>query len=317
MKKVVVFGGGTGLSTLLSGLKLFPLDVTTVIAVSDNGSSTGVLKKELDIPAVGDVGKVLISMANVDEDFTRLLRYRFSKDGSLHNHPVRNILLAALIDLKGSLTEATRYMCTLLNVKGTVLPLTEEKVELVGQGRKPGRDFYGQTEVSRNIRNIKRLSYDHDVHVSQEVVSRILDCDLIILSPGSLYTSILPHLIAEEVVEAIGKARAPILYVCNLVTQPGETDGYQVSDHLREINRYLKGRKVDLVLANNARIDQQVKDVYRATEAKTVVELDREKVEAMKARIIEDEIFCLDESGSIRHDPLKTAFLIFSYLMGK
>jgi len=317
MKKVVVFGGGTGLSTLLSGLKLFPLDVTTVIAVSDNGSSTGVLKKELDIPAVGDVGKVLISMANVDEDFTRLLRYRFSKDGSLHNHPVRNILLAALIDLKGSLTEATRYMCTLLNVKGTVLPLTEEKVELVGQGRKPGRDFYGQTEVSRNIRNIKRLSYDHDVHVSQEVVSRILDCDLIILSPGSLYTSILPHLIAEEVVEAIGKARAPILYVCNLVTQPGETDGYQVSDHLREINRYLQGRKVDLVLANNARIDQQVKDVYRATEAKTVVELDREKVEAMKARIIEDEIFCLDESGSIRHDPLKTAFLIFSYLMGK
>lgn len=317
MKKVVVFGGGTGLSTLLSGLKLFPLDVTTVIAVSDNGSSTGVLKKELDIPAVGDVGKVLISMANVDEDFTRLLRYRFSKDGSLHNHPVRNILLAALIDLKGSLTEATRYMCTLLNVKGTVLPLTEEKVELVGQGRKPGRDFYGQTEVSHNIRNIKRLSYDHDVHVSQEVVSRILDCDLIILSPGSLYTSILPHLIAEEVVEAIGKARAPILYVCNLVTQPGETDGYQVSDHLREINRYLQGRKVDLVLANNARIDQQVKDVYRATEAKTVVELDREKVEAMKARIIEDEIFCLDESGSIRHDPLKTAFLIFSYLMGK
>ena len=317
MKKVVVFGGGTGLSTLLSGLKLFPLDVTTVIAVSDNGSSTGVLKKELDIPAVGDVGKVLISMANVDEDFTRLLRYRFSRDGSLHNHPVRNILLAALIDLKGSLTEATRYMCTLLNVKGTVLPLTEEKVELVGQGRRPGKDFYGQTEVSRNIRNIKRLSYDHDVHVSKEVVSRILDCDLIILSPGSLYTSILPHLIAEEVVEAIGKAKAPILYVCNLVTQPGETDGYQVSDHLREINRYLQGRRVDLVLANNARIDQQVKDVYLSTEDKTVVELDREKVEAMKTRIIEDDIFCLDESGSIRHDPLKTAFLIFSYLMGK
>ena len=317
MKKVVVFGGGTGLSTLLSGLKLFPLDVTTVIAVSDNGSSTGVLKKELDIPAVGDVGKVLISMANVDEDFTRLLRYRFSRDGSLHNHPVRNILLAALIDLKGSLTEATRYMCTLLNVKGTVLPLTEEKVELVGQGRRPGKDFYGQTEVSRNIRNIKRLSYDHDVHVSKEVVSRILDCDLIILSPGSLYTSILPHLIAEEVVEAIGKAKAPILYVCNLVTQPGETDGYQVSDHLREINRYLRGRRVDLVLANNARIDQQVKDVYLSTEDKTVVELDREKVEAMKARIIEDDIFCLDESGRIRHDPLKTAFLIFAYLMGK
>ena len=135
MKKVVVFGGGTGLSCLLSGLKLFPIDVTTVIAVSDNGSSTGILKEELDIPAVGDVGKVLLAMANVDDEFVRLLRYRFSKDGRLYNHPVRNILLAALIDLKGSLTEATRYMCTLLNIRGTVLPLTEEKVELVGKAR--------------------------------------------------------------------------------------------------------------------------------------------------------------------------------------
>ncbi len=209
-------------------------------------------------------------------------------------------------------------MCTLLNVKGTVLPLTEEKVELVGEGKKPGRAFYGQTEVSRNIRNITRLSYDHDVHVSQEVVAKILDSDLIIFSPGSLYTSILPHLIAEEVVEAIGQARAPILYVCNLVTQPGETDRYQVSDHLRVLNQYLGGRKVDVVLANNARIDERVKDVYLSTEDKTVVELDRAKVEKLGTKIIEDEIFCLEEdTGSIRHDPLKTAFLIFSYLMGK
>ena len=162
MKKIIVFGGGTGLSVLLSGLKQFPIDVTTVITVSDNGSSTGVLKEELDIPAVGDVGKVLISMANVDEDFVRLLRYRFSKDGSLHNHPVRNIMLAALIDLKGSLSEATSYMCRLLNVKGTVLPLTEEKVELVGKNGK--REYFGQVAVSRNVKNIRKLDYDHSIH---------------------------------------------------------------------------------------------------------------------------------------------------------
>ena len=117
MKKVVIFGGGTGLSCILSGLKLFPIDVTTVIAVSDNGSSTGKLKEELNIPAVGDVGKVLLSMANVDEDFIDLLSYRFQK-GSLNTHPVRNIVLAALIDLKGNLTEATKYMCKLLDIKG-------------------------------------------------------------------------------------------------------------------------------------------------------------------------------------------------------
>ena len=316
MQKIVVFGGGTGLSCLLSGLKLFPVDVTTVIAVSDNGSSTGVLKKELDIPAVGDVGKVLISMANVDEDFTGLLRYRFSKDGSLHNHPVRNIMLAALIDLKGSLTEATRYMCRLLNVKGTVLPLTEEKVELVGENEAHEREFFGQVEVSRNIRSIARLNYDRDVHVGKEVVSHILDSDLIIFSPGSLYTSILPHLIAPEVVEAIGRSRAPILYVCNLVTQPGETDHYKVSDHLRVLNQYLGVRKVDVVLVNRGEIDPRVTDVYLTKENKTPVLLDREAVEAQGARSVEDDLIAL-EDGSIRHDAMKTAFLIFSYLMGK
>ena len=318
MKKVIVFGGGTGLSCLLSGLKLFPVEVTTVITVSDNGSSTGVLKQEFDIPAVGDVGKVLLSMANVDEDFVKLLRYRFHKAGSsLDNHPVRNILLTALIDLKGNLTEATRYMSRLLRIKGEVLPLSEERVELVGKDEMGKPEYYGEEDVSRNIRRIASLSYDHDIHIGNRVRQKIADADLIIFSPGSLYTSILPNLLSPEVCAALAQTAAPLMYVCNLVTQPGETDGYQVSDHLREINRYLQGRKVDLVLANNARIDQQVKDVYRATEAKTVVELDREKVEAMKARIIEDEIFCLDESGSIRHDPLKTAFLIFSYLMGK
>ena len=166
MKKITVFGGGTGLSCLLSGLKLFPVDVTTVITVTDNGSSTGKLKEELDIPAVGDIGKVLLAMANADEDFIRLMSYRFSKAGSLENHPVRNILLAALIDLKGSLSEAARYMCSLLEVKGTVLPLTEEKVELVGKSS--DRDYFGEEEVSANIRHIRRLAYDHDIQVSKE-----------------------------------------------------------------------------------------------------------------------------------------------------
>ena len=312
MKKIIVFGGGTGLSCLLSGLKLFPIDVSTVITVSDNGSSTGVLKRELDIPAVGDVGKVLLSMANVDEDFINLLSYRFDRDGSLHNHPVRNIMLAALIDLKGNLTEATRYMCKLLNIKGEVLPLTEDKVELVGEGKH--RDFLGEVAVSKNIKNIVKLSYDRDVHVSQEVVSKIEEADLIVFSSGSLYTSILPHLIVDDVVHAIERSKAPILYVSNLVTQPGETDHYKVSDHLKVLNQYLGERKVDIVVANNRPIDEVVKENYLRTEDKTVVGLDRAEIEKLSAQIIEDDILSLD-NGRIRHDALKTAFLIFSYLM--
>ena len=313
MKKVVVFGGGTGISCLLSGLKLFPLDVTAVITVSDNGSSTGVLKRELDIPAVGDVGKVLLAMANVDDDFVDLLRYRFSKEGSLYNHPVRNILLAALIDLKGNLTEATRYMAELLQIKGTVLPLTEEKVELVGKNRT--KEFFGEEEVSANVRHIRRLDYDHSIHVVDEVTEKIAEADLIIFSPGSLYTSILPHLLAPEVCEALAEAKAPIMYVCNLVTQPGETDGYSVADHIRVLNRYLKGRQIDVVLANNSEIDESVRDVYLTKEKKRIVLCDPERVEKLGAQVIQDDIFCVDEAGSIRHDAMKTAFLIFSYLM--
>ncbi len=316
MKKVIVFGGGTGLSCLLSGLKLFPVEVTTVITVSDDGSSTGVLKKEFDIPAVGDVGKVLLSMANADEDLIKLLRYRFHKEGStLFNHPVRNILLTALIDQKGSLTEAARYMGNLLNIKGEVLPLTEERAELVGISDENGEEFFGQVSVSQNIRRISRLSYDHNIHVTKKVKKAIAEADLIIFSPGSLYTSILPHLIAEDIVKAIEHSDAPIMYISNLVTQPGETDGYNVSDHLKVLNSYLGSRNVDIVVANNAGIDPKITEKYLVTEKKTLVELDRENIAELGTRIIEDDIFCIDEEEKIRHKVLHTAFLVFSYLM--
>ena len=312
MKKIIVFGGGTGLSCLLSGLKQFPVDVTTVITVSDNGSSTGILKKELDIPAVGDVGKVLISMANVDEDLIRLLRYRFSRDGSLYNHPVRNIMLAALIDLKGSLLEATSYMSRLLNIKGTVLPLTEEKVELVGKNGK--REYYGQVAVSQNAKNIRKLDYDHSIHICEAVIEGIREAELIVFSPGSLYTSILPHLLSEEVLKAITEASAPILYVCNIVTQPGETDGYTVGDHVAVLNRYLKKRKVDVVLANSEPPEPAVAEHYFLTEGKEPVVVDRENLERMHVRLLEDSLLSVD-NGAIRHNALKTAFQVFSYLM--
>ncbi len=308
MKKIVVFGGGTGLSCVLSGLKLFPLDVTTVIAVSDNGSSTGVLKEELNIPAVGDIGKVLLSMANVDSDFVNLMGYRFSKEGSLHNHPVRNIMLAALIDTKGSLAEATKYMAKLLQVKGTVLPLTEEKVDLVGEG--DNGSFIGEECVSEHIKDIKRLYYDHDVHICEEVKDKILEADLIIFSPGSLYTSILPHLLSKEVVETLKDAKAPLMYISNLVTQPGETDGYNVGDHVDVLNHYLKDRKIDIVIANNGIVDEHIRQRYLDTEGKTVVKLEG----INDATVIADNIFSI-EDGRIRHDALKTAYLVFSYMM--
>lgn len=314
MKKIVVFGGGTGLSCLLSGLKLFPLDVTAVITVTDNGSSTGILKEELDIPAVGDLGKVLLAMANVDDDFLNLLGYRFSKSGSLHNHPVRNIILSALIDIKGSLSEASRYMCGLLNIKGTVLPLTEERVELIGES--DGESYIGEEEVSKNISKISRLTYDHDITIISEIKQKIEAADLIVFSPGSLYTSILPHLIAPEIQEALKKSSSEIMYVSNLVTQPGETDGYNVSDHVRVINEYLEksGRKVDVTVANNRAIEHRIMEKYLRTENKNAVLLDKEQLKDIQTKIIEGDILSL-ENETIRHNSLKTSYMIFSYLM--
>ena len=311
MKRVVIFGGGTGLSCILSGLKLFPIDVTTVIAVSDNGSSTGKLKEELNIPAVGDVGKVLLSMANVDEDFIDLLSYRFQK-GSLNTHPVRNIVLAALIDLKGNLTEATKYMCKLLDIKGTGLPLTGEKIDLVGEST--GKEYFGEEAVSRNIRNISRLTYDHDIKIEQEIQEKIGEADLIIFSAGSLYTSIIPHLLAPEVRNALEETRAPLLYISNLVTQPGETDIQSVSQHVEVLNEYLGSRKIDLVVANNGTVDEEVRERYLSSENKRIVQVDHDTLEKMGVQVIEDDIFCI-ENEKIRHNALKTAFLIFSYLM--
>lgn len=307
MKRVVIFGGGTGLSCILSGLKLFPIDVTTVIAVSDNGSSTGKLKEELNIPAVGDVGKVLLSMANVDEDFIDLLSYRFQK-GSLNTHPVRNIVLAALIDLKGNLTEATKYMCKLLDIKGTVLPLTGEKIDLVGEST--GKEYFGEEAVSRNIRNISRLTYDHDIKIEQEIQEKIGEADLIIFSAGSLYTSIIPHLLAPEVRNALEETRAPLLYISNLVTQPGETDIQSVSQHVEVLNEYLGSRKIDLVVANNGTVDEEVRERYLSSENKRIVQVDHDTLEKMGVQVIEDDIFCI-ENEKIRHNALKTAFLIF------
>ena len=202
-------------------------------------------------------------------------------------------------------------MSKLLKVKGSVLPLTEEKVELVGHSET--EDYMGEVAVSQNIKDIDYLTYDKPFEVSSEVLERIADADLIILSPGSLYTSIIPHLIAPAVRDALCKSKAPIMYTCNLVTQPGETDGYSVGDHIAVLNRYLGDRKVDVVIANDGPVEMKVTDVYK-TENKTVVELD-ESIDKLGVETIVDDLVTVDEVGSIRHDELKTAYLIFSYLM--
>ena len=312
MKDVVVFGGGTGLSHLLSGLKLFPVNVTAVISVADNGRSTGTLKRELNIPAVGDIGKVMLTMANGDQELIDLLSYRF-KNPSLENHPIRNILMAALIDQKGNLTDAIDFMCRLLKINGRILPNTEDKVELVGI-MEDGTKIVGEENITYSDKKIKELKYDKKFNVNEEVLKSIKNADLIIFSPGSLYTSILPHIIVEEIKDAINKSKAKKMYVCNLFTQPGETDDFKVSDHIKVIEKYIN--HIDVVISNDKNIPYKTRQKYQREEEKDLVKVDKREIEKLNTQLISDKLYVFSKvDGTIKHDSLKTSYLIFSYLM--
>ena len=313
MKKVVIFGGGSGLSQLLKGLKLFPIEITAVVTVADNGASSGRLRKELKIPAVGDVSKVMLSMANVSDDLIDLMNYRFVKSKTLGNHSVKNLLLTALLDMKGSFDKAIPVLADILDLKGTVLPLTEDSVNLVGITI-DGKKIYGEEQITKCASKIDYVEYDKKFTVNPKVFSAIKNADLIIFSSGSLLTSIIPHLIDKELVDAINKAASPKMYVCNLFTQPGETDDFSVYDHVAYLEKYLGKDSLDVVIANNTIMSSKLASRYASEELKDPVIFDLSEFEGSNIHLIADKLFTI-EDGYYRHDSLKTAYLIFSYLM--
>ena len=313
MKKVVIFGGGSGLSQLLKGLKLFPIEITAVVTVADNGASSGRLRKELKIPAVGDVSKVMLSMANVSDDLIDLMNYRFVKSKTLGNHSVKNLLLTALLDMKGSFDKAIPVLADILDLKGTVLPLTEDSINLVGITT-DDKKIYGEEQITKCASKIDYVEYDKEFTVNPKVFSAVKSADLIIFSSGSLLTSIIPHLIDKELVNAINKAKAPKMYVCNLFTQPGETDDFSVYDHVAYLEKYLGQGNLDVVIANNTIMSSKLASRYASEELKDPVIFDLSEFEGSNIHLIADKLFTI-EDGYYRHDSLKTAYLIFSYLM--
>ncbi len=315
MKKIIIFGGGSGLSQILKGLKLFPIDITAVVSVSDNGGSTLRLRKDFKIPAVGDISKVMLAMSNTDKDIVNLMNYRFKQSRSLGNHSVKNLLLTALLEQKGNFADAIPVLAKLLDIEGKILPITENNVELVGI-TEDNRRIYGETSITKCKKKIKKITYDKKVKANPEVIKAIQESDLIIFSSGSLLTSIIPNIIIKEVVKAIQNSKVPKLYICNLVTQPGETDNYKVSDHVKILNEYLGPNGINTVLANNVDIPEEIVSKYATEEQKDPVLLDEKNLKKMKVRIIKDKIYTV-EDGYLRHDTLKTAYLIFSVLMEK
>ena len=313
MKKIVIFGGGSGLSQLLKGIKLFPVEITAVVSVADNGGSTGLLRRELKIPAVGDITKVMLSMADTNQDVIDLMNYRFTKSKSLGIHSVKNLLLMALMDLKGNFASAMPVMEKLLDVKGNILPLTEDNVNLVGI-TSSGKKVIGEHQLTKFASKIVDVKYDKEITVNPKVIKAVKEADLIIFSSGSLLTSIVPHLIDKSLVDVINKAKGEKVYICNLFTQPGETDGFTVKAHIDYLEKYLGKGSIDVVIANDEVISSDLAKKYRNEEQKDPVLLDMHELDESNIYVIKDKLFTI-EDGWYRHDALKTGYLLFSYLM--
>lgn len=311
MKKVVVLGGGTGMSTLLKGLKLFPLSISAIVSVCDDGSSTGKLREEFNIPAVGDIRKVIVSLSETEPLFEELLNYRFKTTSDLDGHAVGNLLLTALININGNMSEGIKTIEKVLKLKGKVLPLTEDSTTLVAD-MKDGCKVIGEHNITESLKTIEKVYYDKEVNVNPEVIEEIQNAELIILSMGSLYTSIIPNLLIPKVITAIDNSKAKIMYVCNMMTQPGETDHFKVSDHINVINNYLGKKKIEIVIANKGIIPKEILKKYETLEQKEQVILDRKNIKNVK--LITGNYVTID-FNNIRHKVDKLSLDIYGYLI--
>ena len=312
-KKIVILGGGTGMSTLLSGLKMFPIDISAVVSVSDDGSSTGRLREEFNIPAVGDIRRVLASLSETEPLFEELLNYRFNTTSDLNGHTVGNLLLTAASNINGNMSDGIEMMSKVLNLKGKVVPLTEDNVVLMGE-MEDGSVIEGEHNITNSNLIISDVFYKEKPIVNPNVIEMIAKADLVLLSMGSVFTSIIPNLVCEGVVEALEKSKAPIMYVCNMMTQPGETDDFNVSHHIKLLNRYLGKRKIDVVVVNNGKISEKLTRKYETLEQKDPVIYDKNNVQELDVKVIaSDFTMIIDEN--IRHDYKKLASYIFLYLL--
>lgn len=312
-KKVLVFGGGTGMSCLLKGLKQFPVDITSVVSVCDDGGSTGILRDEFDMLAVGDIRKVLVALSQTESYVEELLNYRFKTNGTLNKHTVGNVMLAAVTEMTGSVQQGIELLSKILNLRGTVMPVTEDNVVLVGE-MTDGSFVEGEHHITECNKTIKRIFYKNPPVINENLIKKINEADLIVFSMGSLYTSLLPCLACDEIKDAIDKSKAPILYACNLFTQPGETDEFTVSDHVEVINSYLGNRKVNMVIANDGEIDRSLAYKYLTTEQKDAVILDKDRLETIVEKLITDDLVII-EDGFFRHDYVTLGSLIFSEIL--
>jgi uncharacterized cofD-like protein len=318
--KLVAIGGGTGLSTLLSGIKrlvgMSDVDgawletLSAIVTVSDDGGSSGRLRDELQMLPPGDIRNCMVALSEDSTLLSRLFRYRFRGSGGLGGHSFGNLFLAALTEVTGDFVEAVRLSSEVLASKGRIFPATINDVRLVAE-LEDGTTVRGETQITASRVPIRRLRLEPEHCLPlPEALAAIRAADVITIGPGSLYTSILPNLLVARVAEAIGRARAIKIFICNLMTQPGETDGYTARQHLQTVKDYATEIAFDYVVVNNHPISEEQAALYAADGAYQIGMQDHllEKAFGDETEIIRADL--LDEGEKVRHSPEKLARVI-------
>ncbi|MGL4821261.1 MAG: gluconeogenesis factor YvcK family protein [Bacilli bacterium] len=309
---VVVIGGGTGLPVLLRGLKSHDVDLSAIVTVADDGGSTGMLRDQMDLPAVGDLRKVIAAMSEAEPILMEMFQHRFETRSELNGHSLGNLILAGLCSITGSFNHGVQEMCRVLNVSGSVLPVANHSVVLHAQ-MSDGQVISGESQIPKANKKIERvwLTPEH-VPPNPEAIEHILEADLLVIAPGSLYTSIIPNLVVEGVAAAVCQSRAKKVYVCNVMTQAGETNGYSVSDHIAAIHQHVGAPFLHYVVANNGLIPSHVLRKYNEEHA-VPVRIDERNIRKMGVELIAKNVINVFD-GSIRHNKKSLAKTVLDLL---
>jgi uncharacterized cofD-like protein len=306
--KIVTVGGGTGLSVLLTGLKEFTSNITAIVTVADDGGSSGRLRQEFDILPPGDIRNCLVALADAPTLMRDLFQFRFNSNSELKGHSFGNLFITVMTQLTGDFEKAIKEISKVLALRGKVIPSSLNNVTLVAQ-HKDGSITEGENMIPKAKRPISRVSLKPDrPEATPDAIKAIKEAQLIVLGPGSLYTSIIPNLLIKEIADAIVASNATKVYVCNAMTQPGETDGHAASDHVKALVNHAHARVLDYCVVNIGEIPQGILQRY-AKENSYLVINDRKKIENMGYRVIEDD-FATVENEVIRHDPEKLARIV-------
>ncbi len=310
--KVAVVGGGTGLSVLLTGLKQFTSNISAIVTVADDGGSSGRIREEFDMLPPGDIRNCLVALADAPALMRDLFQFRFDTNSQLSGHSFGNLFITVMTQLTGDFEKAVKETSKVLNLRGQVIPSTLDKVVLVAK-HKDGSTTIGENKIPKTHRSIEKVYLDPDKpQATPDAVKAIKEAQVIVLGPGSLYTSIIPNLLIKEISEAIASSDAVKVYVCNAMTQPGETDNYSAADHIKALLAHSHPKIIDYCVVNTAEIPQSILQRYIKQGSHLVVN-DRKKIEEMGYRVIEDD-FGIIEDTLIRHDPAKLAKIIFGLM---